>query len=316
MIHIIVNPGGASGRTMDYFRKKILPLFSGADYEIHFSSQSDSLTQIASRLTDSSSRKESFVNLAVVGGDGTLNEVLNGIQDFEHTRVGLIPSGSGNDLARGLELPSDPGEIVKRILREETLRQMDVGQTILHDRDVSMLFAVSSGIGFDAQVCHMASDDSVKGVLHKIGQGKLIYLREAVKLILSWESAPAQITYERREGETKDVVRVQDELVFAAGMNHKYEGGGFMLCPKAEADDGKLDLCVVHNLSKTEFFRFFLGAFKGKHVKHKECVTQARRRSVRIQAQRPLWVHVDGETRYTSVDVQFRTAEVRLNLMV
>ena len=156
------------------------------------------------------------------------------------------------------------------------------GETILHDRDVTMRFIVSSGIGFDAEACHMAQNAPMKSILNRLSLGKLVYIYEAVKLIFTWKSVPAVLTFAPRKDEG-ELVQKQDRFVFTAAMNHRYEGGGFMMCPQASGDDGKLDFCIVHDLTVTGFFRFFPLALKGKHVKHKECVGQARRTSLRIQ---------------------------------
>ena len=316
MIHIIVNPAGAGGKTLEYFRKSVLPLFAQSNYEIHFSSKERGVGEITAALTDPGRMApDSYVNLVIVGGDGTMNEVMNGIRDFEHTRVGIVPAGSGNDLARGLDLPSDLRGIVSRIRQEKTFRQIDVGETILHDRDVRMRFVVSSGIGFDAEVCHRIQAASLKSILNRVGLGKLVYLLEAVRLIFQWRSAPAALYLCSGEGEEK-LVRKLDRFVFTAAMNHRFEGGGFMLCPKASDEDGQMDYCIVHDLTVSGFFRFFPLALKGKHVRHKECVGQARGLSLRVRSEKPLCVHCDGEAVYTSGDAQMGIAPYKLNLMV
>ena len=316
MIHIIVNPAGAGGKTLKYFRKSVLPLFADSNYEIHFSSKTQGVSEIVSSLTDPAAiGEDSFVNLVIVGGDGTMNDVMNGIRDFEHSRVGLIPAGSGNDLAKGLGLTQSLNSIVSRIRQEKTFRKVDVGETILHDRDVSMRFIVSSGIGFDAEACHRAQTAPMKRILNRLGLGKLVYMYEAIKLIFMWKSSPAQLTFAPRKDEGEKVQNY-DNFVFLAAMNHKFEGGGFMLCPQACDDDGKMDYCIVHDLSVIGFFRFFPLALKGMHVKHKECVGQARRTSLRIRSEKPLRVHCDGETKYTSKDAEMRIADYQLNMMV
>ena len=115
MIHIIVNPAGAGGKTLKYFRKSVLPLFADSNYEIHFSSKTQGVSEIVSSLTDPAAiGEDSFVNLVIVGGDGTMNDVMNGIRDFEHTRVGLVPAGSGNDLAKGLGLTQSLNSRINR----------------------------------------------------------------------------------------------------------------------------------------------------------------------------------------------------------
>ena len=107
-----------------------------------------------------------------------------------------------------------------------------------------------------------------------------------------------------------------DRFIFAAGMNHRFEGGGFMMCPKAKDDDGELDYCIVHDLSVLDFFRFFPSATSGGHVRQKAKVAQLRRKSLRVRSDRPLWVHCDGETGEPSADVLFRISRNRLNLLV
>lgn len=315
MIHIIVNPAGAAGRTLKYFRNKVLPLFSNSNYEIHFSSRTQGIGEIVSALTDPSANPEgTFVNLAVVGGDGTMNEVLNGIRDFEHTRVGLIPAGSGNDLARDLDLPPELEDIVARIRLEETFRQIDVGETHFLDQDRTMRFVTGCGFGFDAHVCHLVESSSLKSILNRLRIGKLVYLVEAVRLIFMWKNVPVTVTYAPL-GEKRERTLKLDRFMFLASMNHKYEGGGFMISPEASDTDGKLDICTVYNVSKLKFMQVFPKALKGKHVLHKECVKMARRTAVRVQCDSPQWVHCDGEPRYASTDVQMRIADYRLNLM-
>ena len=316
MIHIIVNPAGAAGRTVKFFRRSVLPLFSGADYTIHFSSRTQGISEIVSKLTDPSVIPEgSFVNLAVVGGDGTMNEVLNGIRDFEHTRVGLIPAGSGNDLARDLCLPPELEDIVARIRLEQTFRQIDVGETVFLDRDYTMRFVTGSGFGFDAHVCHLVETAPLKSILNRLRIGKLVYLIEAIRLIFLWKNVPVTVTYGPR-GDEGEHTRRMDRFMFLAAMNHRFEGGGFMISPNASDTDGKLDICTVYNVSKLKFLQVFPKALKGKHIQHKECVSMARRTWVRVQCDTPQWVHCDGEPKYDSQDVRMQIADVKLNLMV
>ena len=296
MLHMIVNPAGAAGRTLRYFRQTVLPCFAGAQYQIHYSSRERGIGEIVSALTDPAARTEDeYVNLVVVGGDGTMNEVMNGIRDFEHTRIGLIPAGSGNDLARDLDLPRDVKKIADRIRKEETSRKADVGETIFHDSGTAQRFLVSSGAGFDAQACHMAQNAPMKGILNRLRLGKLIYIFEAMKLIFAWRCVPVSVTCDPEgEGDARTVFKIR-KFVFIAAMNHRYEGGGFMMCPDAADDDGKLDYCLVHDLSVAGFFRFFPLAMTGAHVRHREIVSQLRRTGVRIRSKKPLWVHCDGE---------------------
>lgn len=307
MLHVIINPAGAAGKTVRYWQEKVLGYLRDADYEVHFSSKEYGIGEILRDLTVPGG----YLNLVVVGGDGTMNDVLNGIRDFDHTRIALIPCGSGNDLARDLNLPKDPGELCGRILRGETLRTADVGEAVLHDSGARRLFCVSAGAGFDAQVCRMADTAPVKSLLNKCSAGKLVYLIEAVRLIFTWRCCRADVSCAQ-----ECCTDHYDRFVFAAGMNHRFEGGGFMLCPNADDHDGKLDLCLVHDLGILDFFRFFPSAVKGRHVRLKQIVGQARGISFRIRTDRPVWVHTDGEPVGLASDIEFKTAKQKLQLMI
>ena len=137
-----------------------------------------------------------------------------------------------------------------------------------------------------------------------------------MKLIFTWRSVPVTISCDPKgKGDGETVLHV-GKFVFMAAMNHRYEGGGFMMCPKAEDDDGKLDYCLVHDLSVMDFFRFFPLAMTGAHVKHREIASQLRRTGIRIRSEKPLWVHCDGETSRTSTDVEMRIGREQINLMM
>ena len=106
---------------------------------------------------------EEPVYLLVVGGDGTINEVLNGITDFDKVRFGVIPTGSGNDFGRNLKLPKTPKESLREICacirkdqRGEALYRIDLGQVSWEGCEKPRIFGISSGLGLDALVCKKA----------------------------------------------------------------------------------------------------------------------------------------------------------------
>ena len=327
MIHVIVNPAGAGGKTGRYWEKKIQPLLEGTEYQLHLSTEEGAAERICAELSSFIPEGET-VRILILGGDGTINAAVNGIRDFEHTQLGLIPCGSGNDLARDLHFPEDPAELVRRILSGQTVRQVDVGECIWNDTGKSRFFVVSAGAGFDAAVCHYAQISVLKRFLNRFGLGKLVYILEAIRLIFSYKPSVSDLipgaVSEADSAESGEKTGKQagekpvhyDRFIFAAGMNHRFEGGGFMMCPKAKDDDGELDYCIVHDLSVLDFFRFFPSATSGGHVRQKAKVAQLRKKSLRVRSDRPLWVHCDGETGEPSADVLFRISRNRLNLLI
>ena len=114
--HVVVNPVGASGRTLKKF-KKILPIMeeSGHEIEVHYSTLESGLDDICRSLSHDLKAGE-ILNLIVVGGDGSLNVALNGMEHISQIHLGYIPAGSGNDLAKGLNLGKDLEALTRKIM--------------------------------------------------------------------------------------------------------------------------------------------------------------------------------------------------------
>ena len=127
------------------------------------------------------------IQLVVVGGDGTANEVINGMTHFEKVRFGVIPTGSGNDLARGLGITGTPTEVIGHILNCREDYVMDLGQVSWNGCEKPRLFAISAGAGLDALVCKKALKSKVKDALNKLHLGKLTYLFLTVQSLFTMQ---------------------------------------------------------------------------------------------------------------------------------
>ncbi len=199
MYYFIVNPASKSGRGGKIWNE-LEPVLTERNirYHVVFSKRAGYVSQYVRELTaglasesDSASASELPENLGhpirlvVLGGDGTINEVLQGIGDFDKVQLGYIPAGSSNDLARDLRLPKDPRHILDIILSDRIHRTLDIGSVHYHETNTTRYFAVSGGIGFDAAVCEEALRSRLKKVLNKFGLGKLIYLAIALKQIIT-----------------------------------------------------------------------------------------------------------------------------------
>lgn len=224
--------------------------------------------------------------LAVLGGDGTVNEVINGICDIGKVTLGYIPTGSSNDFARGMKLPQDPVKALEVILNPGEIKKMDVG--LLTRAGKERRFAVSTGIGFDAAICHQAAVSKLKVLLNRLKLGKLTYVGIALNRLFHDKPVTAEVRLDN--GETKQYQKVY----FAAAMNNPYEGGGFYFCPDAENDDGQLDVIIISNLPKLVVLLLLPTAYKGWHV-HFPGISVIRCQKVCIRTERALAVHTDGE---------------------
>lgn len=317
MYHVIINPTSKSGRGIKLW-KMLEPIFTerGIKYKMIYSEYPGHIVKIVSKLTDP---MEGYgqIKLIVVGGDGTMNEVLQGIRDFGCIRIGYIPTGSSNDFARALGYPKDPVKQLENILDCKEPTGVDVGLLTYMDAvddagnpmTISRRFDVSCGIGFDAAVCEEAMHtDGVKGILNKMGLGKLTYLAIALKHLLAKTGVSVSYTID-----SQDTVKLS-HFLFIAVMQSKYEGGGFMFCPDADCTDGKLDLCVVSVNSRAKVLLGIPLAFKGKHtiIKGINC---ERATKVRIRATGELWVHTDGEVHRKSRDFTVETLPDKLMLL-
>lgn len=287
MYHFILNPVSRSGKGQKLWDTVIEPYLQAAQvsYEAHFSREAGDITRLTREITSVDAPKPH--RIVILGGDGTIDEALQGINDLSQVALGYIPIGSGNDFTRDMPIPRDPLKALKRILGAAETTAVDIGTTIYED-GTSHRFIVSSGIGFDAAVCEETNRSEMKGFLNKIGLGKLTYLGIALKQLFASRAVSCRIRID--DGETISV----QKILFVAFMNHMYEGGGFKFAPHADYRDGLLDLCVVGDLSKALILVALPTAFFGRHYMFKG-ITAYRAQKVEIQTSAPLWVHTDGE---------------------
>ena len=136
MYYIIVNPASKSGKGIKIW-SQIQPVLDGSEikYRVFFSREAGHVIRLVQELSASllKSAQSSVLKLIILGGDGTLNEALQGISDFDRVQVGYIPTGSSNDMARDLKFPSDPALILKRILDCKEPVRMDIGCLTYHN---------------------------------------------------------------------------------------------------------------------------------------------------------------------------------------
>lgn len=322
MYYIIVNPASKSGRGAKIW-SMLMPVLEQKDieYKVFFSAKIGHVTKLVRDLSDSVLLRnpESTLKLIILGGDGTLNEAIQGISDFGRVQLGYIPTGSSNDLARDLGLPKDPALILETILKGNVVRTLDLGtlsygntneNTDGNTGEAVRYFAVSSGIGFDAAVCEEALSSRFKKALNRMGLGKLTYLSIALKQLVAAKSVSCDIYLD----DAKEPVHFR-RFLFTAFMIHRYEGGGFQFCPMADATDGKLDLCVVGRIPKPVILFALPTAFFGKHYMFPAIRHYAASKAV-VHSSIPLWVHTDGEVSRKADEITVTCTKRQIRLMM
>ena len=297
MYYFIVNPTSKTGLGEKYWQRvqKILDERK-IEYKAIFSKRVGHVEEIVRKLTTES--KKDKIHLVILGGDGTVNEAVQGIVDFEKVIISYIPTGSSNDLARDMGISRNPEEALESILKAEKESYMDVGlvhydEAFVNGEKIEIpdrRFMVGCGIGFDAAVCEESMHSKFKNVLNKVKLGKLTYLGIALKQLIQSEMIDGKITLE----DTKEIAIKR--MFFTVAMVHHYEGGGFKFCPDAKDDDGLLDFCVASDASKLKVLRILPTAYDGKHIRFKE-IKMLRGEKATIEAEKPMWVQTDGEVK-------------------
>ena len=279
----IVNPQARSGRGARVWEdlKQILEN-DGIDFEARCTEYAGQAEEFAAEMT--ADGEEHLI--VALGGDGTVNEVINGILDCSKVVFGYIPTGSGNDFTRALKIPTDPQKAWESIRRRAQERKMDLG--VIECGEKQYRFAVSAGIGFDAAVCHQVNRSKLKKILNKVGLGKLTYLGVALNQMIREPICTSEILIDGKQKKRFE------RTFFAAVMNHPYEGGGFRFCPDARIDDGLLDVIVISGISKWKILFCLPTAFKGKHTKFRGIdLFQCREAAIHFEKAAP--IHTDGE---------------------
>ncbi len=232
--------------------------------------------------------KKGYRKIIVVGGDGTIHEVVNGlfIQKDVPTQeilISVIAVGTGNDWIRMFGIPRKYSEAIRAIAQGHSFLQ-DVGAISYyksHYRQTRYMANVA-GIGFDAFVNRKYNKLKEEG-----RTSKWLYLWSALKAIFRYSSTGVKIWI---DGE-----QVVNDLVYSATVGiGKYNGGGMIQVPEAIADDGLFDVTIIRRLCKLEVIRRFRSLYNGRIYNIKK-VSFARGRRIRIESTPEIRVEVDGE---------------------
>lgn len=314
MIYVICNPASRSGQGRRLWKKtKMILKNDKLEFRVYKTTLNRSATTITRAILEHDNSSD--IRLMVLGGDGTVNEVLQGFSDVDFERVILtyIPTGSSNDLARANEYDKNMITNICHLLYSENYKYMDIG-VLTYNKEETLgyskrYFAVSTGIGYDAAVCQEVNTSKLKSIFNKIGLGKIIYLCIALKQLFETPRCNMELTIDN--GETIKL----DKCLFASVLNHKFQGGGLMFCPDALADDGVLDICYASGVSPFRVLTLLPLCYKGKHV-GKKGIGIHTAKEVRIVSDIPLYVHTDGEVKTTATDITVKVLAGKLRFTV
>lgn len=290
---VIVNPTSGAGHGLkDYPKIAKLLRDNQIFHDAVFTEHQYHATELAVEAVNKGYRK-----IIVVGGDGTLNEVVNGLFiqkqcEPKDIRLAVIAVGTGNDWVRTFGIPSHYSEAIRAIKEGKTFLQ-DVGAVSYTESKYSQTrYMVNvAGLGFDAFVISIFNHWKAKGY-----KGRWLYIASILKAYFKYKSSGVKITVDGNQ--------IFNNLLFSMAVGIcKYNGGGVQQLPKAVADDGLLDITLIKPLHWWHIvFRlrrlFDGGIYSIGHVKH------AQGKHIRIESTPPIRLECDGELMgYTDVEI-------------
>jgi len=283
---IIANPNAGGGKVkkdwpiIEPFLKEIIK-----NYEVIFTEhRHHAIKLVSTKIEESNYRK-----IISIGGDGTVNEVVNGIftQNTIATKdiqLGVIMVGTGNDWGKMFDIPLDYEKAISLIPKAKTFIQ-DVGQVsyFVGEQESTRYFINCAGLGFDALVTETTNKSKDQG-----NSSTLSYFKSLIGSLIKYKPVDVKVHIDNRE--------ILDGKLFTLSLGiGKYTGGGMQQNPDAVADDGLFDLMLVDKIAKTKLVRKIKKLYDGS-IKDIEEVQSYRVNNMKVESDHKLMLEVDGES--------------------
>jgi diacylglycerol kinase (ATP) len=220
--------------------------------------------------------------LVVVGGDGSVNEVANGIVGRNDVEIAVIARGTGWDFVRTYGIPRSIDDAV-RVAVDGAAHAIDLGRVTYRTwagEEAEAYFANIASAGMSGAIAQRANETT------KALGGKASYLWATLAVFARWQNDDVRVSV---DGEIRGG-RMHDVIV----ANGRYFGGGMMMCPEAEPDDGLFDVLTIGDLTKRDLLVTLPKTYRGKHLPHPKAEL-LRGSVVTVDAASPLPIELDGE---------------------
>lgn len=266
---VVGNPGSRT-RDLELILRELLDFFAAKnyDFEVFLTAPSKDAWKIVATHLD-----ESYTDLLIIGGDGTINQAINGLK--HPIPVSIIPNGTGNDFVKNLDLGHTLEEYIQ-VADHGVIRKIDLG--VCNDRK----FVNGVGIGFDGQIV-LNMEETKKSVFFK---GPLRYYYFVLRILATYRSRVFNFT--------KDTDAGQKNLILFCVANGTCFGGNFKLTPDARIDDGLLNVCEIGQMLWIKRFFNIHRLRKGRHGSLKEVTLSTCTRGT-VEANNRVHAHIDGE---------------------
>ncbi len=220
--------------------------------------------------------------LGVVGGDGSVNEVVNGLDAADDVEVAVVPRGTGWDFVRTFGIPRDLDAAVDVALHG-AVREIDLGRVTYRTwagDEAHSIFANVASAGISGAIARRANESS------KALGGKASYYWSTLAVFVGWKTGEMRVVV---DGESRS-----GKMIDALVCNGRYVGGGMMMCPEAEPDDGAFDVLLIGDVTKRDLAFTLPKTYKGRHLPHPR-LELLRGSTVTVDAPEPLPIELDGE---------------------
>ena len=274
----LVNPAsenGGTGRRWPEIANRATA--AGLSGDALLSERPGHLTELAQRAADDGAEL-----LVAVGGDGTVHEVVNGIAGRTGVDLAIVPRGTGRDFVRTYGIPHRLDDAL-RTARDGRVREVDLGLARFRSwqgEAAEAYFANIASAGMSGAIAKRANETS------KALGGKASYFWATFAVFARWRTSEIAVGV----GAETRRARMHDVVV----ANGRYFGGGMMICPQAEPDDGVFDVLLIGNLTKRDLLLTLPKTYRGRHLPHPKAEL-LRGSTVEIDADEPLPVELDGE---------------------
>jgi len=249
---------------------------NGLNFKVSMTSRPKEAIEIARKASDNGI--EAIIS---VGGDGTVNEIINGImQSKNNPALGIIPLGWANDFIKSTDIPPYIIKACQTLIKGKT-RRIDLGLI-----NQQIYFGNICGVGFDAEVAHLANQLKSRHPRWNTLSAYVYVLATLKKLLAPFSYHQVTVKIDGQE--------IQTKILFAAIGNGKVYGGRFKITPEAILDDGLLDICMVEEMGRLKYIMSIPRVCQGTH-KGIKGVTFCRAKEVIIESSRPLLSQVSGE---------------------
>jgi len=249
---------------------------NGFNFKVSYTSHHGEAIELAQKAAD-----KGIELIVSVGGDGTVNEIVNGIMQSKNDPIlGIIPLGWANDFIKSVNIPPDVTQACKILVQGKT-KKIDVG--VINKK---IYFANICGVGFDAEVAQYANQIKNRHPNWRI-LSAFVYIFATIKKLLSpFRCHNVKIKIDEQE--------IRAKILFIAISNGKIYGGRFKITPEAILDDGLLDICLVEEMGRFKYLSIIPKVFKGTHGSIKG-ISFYKAKEIIVQSSEPILAQVSGE---------------------